>query len=1240
LLVACVSPSLVVFAVHSLNKKLEAFGYDRQYRSMYNNHQAGKSSQGNYASTQPNNSNSNRNGAHQIAAAWSVRNAQNRPSTFLYTNPQQYTPAQHQQHQQQRQQNNPPAQHQRLPQQYTPTQQRQQQRQQNNPPAEQQKLHQLAPQQRPQNRPMPQLAAAMPQFSRGYIYATNLISARMHELVPHHSVAYLNLVAQLPLAYRYIMANSITFQFHSRPRMPQESYQEYVTKEALFYLQKLQGVAPDLAKNQTTLVGLRCSCCYAGSSMYIKGSTNFVDVRGDNVVNTLVSAITGRLKHMITCSHVPNENKGILFSFKASEADARALKVFLIEWLRVLKAAYFLPKVSMPSLPPQRHQQHLKPSTLAPTFNPLAELEVTEDGIYSDLLKSISSARHMKGTETIFDDLAEGPVTLDGKEPLIMEHFLQNYQIRVSRTAQWQVQLECSHCSHGHHSITELLSAEIDDNLVNTLWGFVSKHCQECNSTPSNIRRQLQTKSVEPPLKHLSLFCKGWKAYLQKLSRWTKLSVSPKPDLDLFRPITLEFLKEHGNLPCHQIDNPKVPDRLPVNLNINAVILGSEVHNDSEGNRRFRQLLSEHRTMYSKVTSEHQYVIAMSLLKLIVCRGGNFFTLDTEGVCIRVETKKCLEHAEHCLKNGFPEMLRRPMVNNATTKVYDVEYPARVGQLHGQIRWENASSAMPRLFVSDLKSGKINFRSKIPLAGRKEGGPKTSNTERRLRPTEPEVIDVASPTMPSLNVSFKPGTINLGSKNPLAGRNEGGPETSNTERRSHAVEPEGIHVDKAPAREIITIDDDDTSARTEASDVGEAVDKAPAREIITIDDDDTSARTEASDVGEAPAADSPPKPVEAAPGNADQSEKTAAEQGKAELQTSQSGAARQSPPRKTDMAPIDKDIACSKSRKENAASSVGIASTRTEDSVDSNAPTGSSTENDTATSNVMDVPNQTDEVVNVNDGRNQTDEVVNANAPSGMSTEGDGITNVVNDEPNQTDQVVNANAPTGMSSENDGFSKAVDGTKQTDFVEVVLPIQLPKQRTPLDDASTDDTEMDSRAKMKASTKIGADDASRDVEQEQEQCLKRKRDGLDPGPHMESSMETADRSVDQAGSTAPGVDTIEPTEEETEQTPKRPRGDGRIEESQSESFIEKTPVGRFFKRLLGRDEETNAPIQSQETAPQPLTSEEETLSPSKSIVTPSNENEPEGTERKQPASPVAHKESEQPSTRSEFIIIDC
>jgi hypothetical protein len=541
-------------------------------------------------------------------------------------------------------------------------------------------------------------------------WSTHYMTNKMSLLVPQHPKSYYDAFVGLSNQHQFVMNSTVVFRFAPRPALRGTRLED----RAMFFLKILKDKKNNVADKPAELIGLRCACCFQ-VIQYVSGSSNFVDVSSDLVVQKLKSAVVGRLSHMASCRYVTVKEQRMLSMYKPRQSESEALIRFLTEWHKVLYSLWFQDYSSQTTTTtPLNGLQPLLMGNRSSYFDFHPD-EVTEEDFYDDLLTSMTAARYMKRGEVVFDDLAEGPVTYDDcKETPLMETFLQNYQLRVKRrNHQLQIRIHCQHCtsrsggggsSHGISSkllsSTEIVDDEAYKDMSKQLWRFAIHHsCRECQVMPTEVKVRFQQGPQDPPLANLLVFFKAWKAYLQQILRWTKVDLAPKPETgDVYLPLSKEQMQRYEPIECQggQLEENNKPRwSQPQNCGPDDVILDSEAHRDWGGNRKFRQLISKHRGIYDQSGSSpsQQQLIVQTLTDLIFKKGGKFCKLDNMSFAYNIGGLNSLAHVTHCLRNGFPEMLRPPLrLFRGSYKVYQVVFPPKVGVLHGNVRWGNTMS--------------------------------------------------------------------------------------------------------------------------------------------------------------------------------------------------------------------------------------------------------------------------------------------------------------------------------------------------------------------------------------------------------------------------------------------------------------------------------------------------------------------------------------------------------------------
>jgi hypothetical protein len=313
----------------------------------------------------------------------------------------------------------------------------------------------------------------------------------------------------------------------------------------------------------------------------------------------------------------------------------------------------------------------------------------------------------------VFENLSE---SMDEITTPQMEVFLQSCQIHVDGKP--KIELQCRRCRSqqitGTMCITLILqsTAAEDDGICKCIWDFFTTHCFECPHTPMSIKRLFRERS-EPPMANLKSFLSTWKTRFERKLRWTKIAVSPKPDYDIYLPVSIERIKECGPRPSAFTAVPTCGTTAPqCNVDNNDVIM-SEPYRDFEGNRRFRQVISEYRGLYSTLPSNQQEVVAETIAKLIIKKGGSFYSSEKGGI-VKAAFKECLSYTSYALQHGFPDVLRPIAEKNSSSKVDDLEYAPKIGILNGFVQWKSMSSSNPEVFIIDPSTRQTNHDTLLP----------------------------------------------------------------------------------------------------------------------------------------------------------------------------------------------------------------------------------------------------------------------------------------------------------------------------------------------------------------------------------------------------------------------------------------------------------------------------------------------------------------------------------------------
>jgi hypothetical protein len=535
------------------------------------------------------------------------------------------------------------------------------------------------------------------------ITAVKILSYQLQEIVKQPPREYAFAFLRLHPVYKYILTRTMAFKFEDRLKLVTETDDR--TPKASFFLDKLNKISPNLLREKHSLVGLKCSCCNH-SKEHIAGCTSFIDIHHAQAFGLFQRALQSRIIHMTKCPFVNQNEQQKFLPFTPNSQNEGDLNVFIEKWLLVTKGTYFkaLPLTS------RRSQEALK-SRRNETLRILEEIQVTEDTIYDDMVSSIHVGAQ-KG-RAVFENLSE---SMDEITTPQMEVFLQSYRIHVDGNA--KIELQCRRCRSqertGTMCITVILqsTAADDDGICKCIWDFFTTHCFECSHTPMSIKQLFRERS-EPPMENLKSFLSTWKTRFERKLRWTKKAVSPKPDYDIYLPVSIETMKQCGPRPS---DFTAVPTSgttaLQCNVDNNDVIM-SEPYRDFEGNRRFRQVISEYRGLYLSLPSNQQEVVAENIARLIIKQGGSFYSSEKVGI-VKAAFKECLSYTSYALQHGFPDMLRPVTEKNPSSKVYDLEYAPKIGILNGFVQWKNISSSNPEVLIIDPSTRQTNHEFQLP----------------------------------------------------------------------------------------------------------------------------------------------------------------------------------------------------------------------------------------------------------------------------------------------------------------------------------------------------------------------------------------------------------------------------------------------------------------------------------------------------------------------------------------------
>eukprot|EP00980_Cylindrotheca_fusiformis_P024942 scaffold12769_cov141-Cylindrotheca_fusiformis.AAC.2 len=547
--------------------------------------------------------------------------------------------------------------------------------------------------------------------------AIRIVSFQLHTIVKHPPPDYINAFNRIHPLYAYVFACTMVFKFEKRPRLAIDNGQD-TTPDAAFFLDKLKAKAPGLLDKRFDLVALKCTGCNHQKE-YMPGSASFIPCLHDpTAVFSVQHAVLSRLKHMETCPFIDENARTHLRNFQQSSQNIHDLKVFLEKWTLLTRLAYYQP-IPARALPlstllsrtqttesRKRPIEEAAPRNLEMESNKrqrevsrlLYEINVTEESICDEIISSSLLGGFC--VDGVFEDLSD---CLDEITTPAMEVFLQSYRIRIHKSL--SIELQCRRCSssnpqeHGTLCMDPmLLASEVDERHAKHLWEFATSHCLECSNTPLSVK-DIFRKGCRLPMENLESFLTALKTRFKRVLKLSKKSITPKSDRDFFLPISgIQQRKACGPNPFDFVAtrSPKANVSLPTtNSDLYDVIL-CEAYRDFEGNRRFRQFVSEHRGSYLKLPLNQREVAARSIIKFIKKQGGSFYYMGPKGK-EEADFKECLAYTTSALKYGFPQMLRPVLYKDADTKVIDLDFAPRIGIFTGLVQWRNSTQSNSRV---------------------------------------------------------------------------------------------------------------------------------------------------------------------------------------------------------------------------------------------------------------------------------------------------------------------------------------------------------------------------------------------------------------------------------------------------------------------------------------------------------------------------------------------------------------
>lgn len=174
-------------------------------------------------------------------------------------------------------------------------------------------------------------------------------------------------------------------------------------------------------------------------------------------------------------------------------------------------------------------------------------------------------------------------------------------------------------------------------------------------------------------------------------TREDRSTIASKQECDMLIPLSIKDILNRNCSSSRLVFEAdqsvtKKPNEVKLpNISTYDVILG-DIYRDLEGNRRFRDIISENRGLFSSASPAEKRELTVEMIDTILDFGGYFYTSNL----IKATSEEYFAYTFRSLERGFPEVLR-PILNTSSSsddsKVIDVEVPPMVGILHGKLIW-------------------------------------------------------------------------------------------------------------------------------------------------------------------------------------------------------------------------------------------------------------------------------------------------------------------------------------------------------------------------------------------------------------------------------------------------------------------------------------------------------------------------------------------------------------------------
>ena len=170
-------------------------------------------------------------------------------------------------------------------------------------------------------------------------------------------------------------------------------------------------------------------------------------------------------------------------------------------------------------------------------------------------------------------------------------------------------------------------------------------------------------------------------------TREDRSTIPSKQECDMLIPLSMEDILNRNCSTSSRLvfeadqSVTKKPNEVKLpKISTYDVILG-DIYRDLEGNRRFRDIISENRGLFASASPAEKREITVEMIDTILDFGGYFYTSNL----IKATSEEYFAYTFRSLEKGFPEVLR-PILNTSSSsddsKVIDVELPHQLPLSH------------------------------------------------------------------------------------------------------------------------------------------------------------------------------------------------------------------------------------------------------------------------------------------------------------------------------------------------------------------------------------------------------------------------------------------------------------------------------------------------------------------------------------------------------------------------------